>query len=57
LRYFVELMEALPADQAAPLWQAAHMQAMKSMAIQYVENHRCSGAKIYAAVKSYVHPI
>jgi hypothetical protein len=27
LRHFVELMEALPADQAAPLWQTVQAQA------------------------------
>jgi hypothetical protein len=39
-RHFVELMEPLPADQAAPLWQAAYMQAMKSKRIRYLGNLR-----------------
>jgi hypothetical protein len=30
-RHFVQLMEALPADQAAPLWQVAQAHAMKAL--------------------------
>jgi hypothetical protein len=56
-RHFVELMEALPADQAAPLWQAAYMHAMKSKRIQYVGSHRCSGVKKFAIDASQVHQI
>jgi hypothetical protein len=29
--HFVELAEALPTDQAAPLWQAEQVQAMKAL--------------------------
>jgi hypothetical protein len=50
-------MEALPADQAAPLWQAAYMHAMKSKRIQYVGSHRCSGVKKFAIDASQVHQI
>jgi hypothetical protein len=32
-RHFVELMEALPADQAAPLWQAVQAQAMRALEV------------------------
>jgi hypothetical protein len=42
--FLVACVETLPPEQAAP-WQAAHMQTMKSIAMQYVGNHRCGGVK------------
>jgi hypothetical protein len=50
-------LKSQPADQAASLWQAAKAQAMKSKAIQYVGNHRCSGVKIFAIDASPVNQI
>jgi hypothetical protein len=34
-RRFVACVEALPPDQAAPLWQAAQVQTMKALEIGY----------------------
>jgi hypothetical protein len=50
-------MEALLAEQAAPLWQAAQAQAMKSKGTRYMGNHCCNNVKISAVEKNYVrHP-
>jgi hypothetical protein len=33
-RHLIELMEALPADQAAPLWQTAQAQAVNALRVK-----------------------
>jgi hypothetical protein len=50
-------IKPLPADQAAPLWRTAYLQAMKSKRIQYVGSHCCSGVKIFAIDANQVHEI
>jgi hypothetical protein len=36
-RHFVELMEALPADQAVPLWQTAQAQATNALELEFAK--------------------
>jgi hypothetical protein len=44
-RRFVALMEALPAEQAAPLWQAAQAQMMKALSARRI--YVCKSCRTY----------
>jgi hypothetical protein len=37
-RHFAELMEALPADQAVPLWQTAQAQATNALELEFAKS-------------------
>jgi hypothetical protein len=56
-RRFVNCVEALPAEQAVPLWQMVQAQAMESKGIQYLGNHRCNNVKISAVEKNCVRQL